>query len=84
MLAGHWRIILIGVGIIAGATISTYVFTFMTTYAQTTLHMGMRTGLLIAITNGIAGFAASMAGGWLSDRYRPPAADDLAAGGCSC
>ncbi len=68
-LAGHWRIILIGVGIIAGATISTYVFTFMTTYAQTTLHMGMRTGLLIAITNGIAGFAASMAGGWLSDRY---------------
>jgi MFS transporter, MHS family, citrate/tricarballylate:H+ symporter len=69
VLAGQWRIILIGVGIIAGATISTYVFTFMTTYAQTTLHMGMRTGLLIAITNGIAGFAASMAGGWLSDRY---------------
>ena len=69
VVAGQWRIILIGVGIIAGGTISTYVFTFMTTYAQTTLHMGMRTGLLIAITNGIAGFAASMAGGWLSDRH---------------
>jgi MHS family citrate/tricarballylate:H+ symporter-like MFS transporter len=69
VVAGHWRIILIGVGIIAGATISTYVFTFMTTYAQDTLHMGVRIGMLIAITNGVAGFIGSMAGGWLSDRY---------------
>jgi MFS family permease len=68
VIGGHWRVILLGVGLIAGATISTYVFNFMTTYAQATLHMGMRTGLLIAITNGIAGFTASIAGGWLSDR----------------
>jgi MFS family permease len=68
-IAGHWRVILIGVGIIAGATVSTYVFNFMTTYVQATLHMGMRTGMLIAITNGVAGFVGSMAGGWLSDRY---------------
>ena len=69
VLAGHWRVILLGVGLIAGATISTYVFNFMTTYAQATLHMGVRTAMLIAITNGIAGFTASMLGGWLSDRY---------------
>ncbi len=69
VIAGHWRIVLIGVGIIAGATISTYVFTFMTTYAQTTLHMGMRTGLWIAVTNGVGGFVGSMGGGWLSDRF---------------
>lgn len=69
VIAGHWKIILIGVGIIAGATISTYVFTFMTTYVQATLHMGVRTGMLIAITNGVAGFVGSVAGGWLSDRY---------------
>jgi MFS family permease len=68
VIAGHWRVVLLGVGLIAGGTISTYVFNFMTTYAQATLHMGMRTGLLIAITNGIAGFTASLAGGWLSDR----------------
>jgi MFS transporter, MHS family, citrate/tricarballylate:H+ symporter len=68
-IAGHWRVILIGVGIIAGATISTYVFTFMTTYVQATLHMGVHTGMLIAITNGVAGFVGSMGGGWLSDRY---------------
>src|SRR3984957_4400387 len=65
----HWRVILLGLGLIAAGTISTYVFSFMTTYAQTTLHMGMRTGLLIAVTNGVAGFAASLAGGALSDRY---------------
>ena len=69
VIAGHWKIVLIGIGIIAGATISTYVFTFMTTYVQATLHMGVRTGMLIAITNGVAGFVGSMAGGWLSDRY---------------
>jgi MHS family citrate/tricarballylate:H+ symporter-like MFS transporter len=69
VLVGHWRVILLGVGIIAGATISTYVFNFMTTYVQATLHMGVRTAMLIAITNGIAGFVGSIAGGWLSDHY---------------
>jgi len=69
VLAGHWRVILLGVGLIAGATISTYVFNFMTTYAQATLHMGVRTAMLIALTNGAAGFTASLLGGWLSDRY---------------
>jgi MFS family permease len=69
VIAGHWRVVLIGLGLIAAATISTYVFNFMTTYAQTTLKMGMRTGLFVAVTNGVAGFAGSIAGGWLSDRF---------------
>jgi MFS transporter, MHS family, citrate/tricarballylate:H+ symporter len=69
VLASHWRVILLGLGLIAAGTISTYVFSFMTTYAQTTLHMGMQTGLLVAVTNGIAGFFASIAGGALSDRF---------------
>jgi MFS family permease len=69
VIAGHWRVVLLGLGIIAGGTISTYVFSFMTTYAQVTLHMGLRVGLLIAVTNGIAGLAASLAGGALSDRF---------------
>ncbi|HEY1751496.1 MAG TPA: MFS transporter [Caulobacteraceae bacterium] len=65
----HWPVILFGLGVIAGGTISTYVFNFMTTYAQATLHMGIRTGMLIAVTNGVAGFIASIGGGWLSDRW---------------
>ena len=69
VLFSHWPVILCGLGLIAAGTISTYVFSFMTTYAQTTLHMGMQTGLLVAVTNGVAGFFASLAGGALSDRF---------------
>jgi MFS family permease len=69
VLAGHWRVILLGLGLIAAGTISTYVFSFMTTYAQTTLHMGLQTGLWVAVTNGVAGFIASIGGGALSDRF---------------
>ena len=69
VLAGHWRVILCGLGLIAAGTISTYVFSFMTTYAQTTLHMGLQTGLWVAVSNGVAGFVASIAGGVLSDRF---------------
>jgi MFS family permease len=69
VIAGHWRVVLLGLGLIAAGTISTYVFQFMTTYAQATLHMGLQTGLLVAVTNGFAGFFASLAGGALSDRF---------------
>ena len=69
IFASHWRVVLCGLGLIAAGTISTYVFTFMTTYVQATLHMGMQTGLLIAVTNGTVGFFGSLAGGALSDRF---------------
>src|SRR5580698_6185575 len=69
VILGHWRIVVLGIGLIAAGTISTYVFSFMTTYAQATLHMGLQTGLLVAVTNGIAGFVASIGGGALSDRF---------------
>src|SRR5215469_2482138 len=66
-IVAHWRVILMGLGIIAGGTIATYISTFMTTYAQATLHMGIRTGLLVAVVTGVTGFTASILGGWLSD-----------------
>lgn len=69
IIANHWRVVLCGLGLIAAGTVSTYVFSFMTTYAQATLHMGLQTGLLIAVTNGAVGFFASLAGGALSDRF---------------
>ncbi len=69
VIAGQWRVVLLGLGLIAAGTISTYVFQFMTTYAQTTLHMGMQTGLLVAVSNGVVGFFGSLAGGALSDRF---------------
>jgi MHS family citrate/tricarballylate:H+ symporter-like MFS transporter len=69
VIASQWRVVLCGLGLIAAGTVSTYVFSFMTTYAQATLHMGLQTGLMIAVTNGTVGFFASLAGGALSDRF---------------
>ena len=66
---GHLRIILIGLGLITGGTVSTYVFSFMTTYAQHTLHLGVGIAFSITVATGLAGFVASLAGGALSDRY---------------
>ncbi|MGH6971824.1 MAG: MFS transporter, partial [Caulobacteraceae bacterium] len=68
-VVSHWRIIVLGLGLIAGGTISTYVFIFMTTYAQTTLHMGVKIAFWVTVVNGAAGFSASLVGGWLSDRW---------------
>jgi len=68
-ILSHWRIVLIGLGLITGGTVSTYVFIFMNTYAQVTLHMGHRIGFWITVVTGAAGLAASLAGGALSDRW---------------
>jgi MFS family permease len=66
-IKSHWRIILLGLGLVAGGTISTYVFVFMTTYAQITLHMGVKIAFWVTVVNGSCGLAASLAGGYLSD-----------------
>lgn len=68
-ILSHWRIILLGLGLITGGTVSTYVFIFMNPYAQVTLHMGPRIGFLITLVTGAVGLAASLAGGALSDRW---------------
>lgn len=68
-LAGHWRIIVLGLGLVCGASISTYIFVYMTTYAQKTLHFDPGTAFVLTVAQGVAGFGASLVGGWLSDRY---------------
>jgi MFS family permease len=67
-IAGHGRIILQGLGLIAGGTISTYIFTYMTNYAQTVLRFSAATAFLMTASVGAAGFVASLAGGALSDQ----------------
>ncbi len=66
-ILSHWKIILLGLGLITGGTVSTYVFIFMTTYAQVTLHMDVSVAFWITVVNGAAGFFASLVGGALSD-----------------
>jgi len=68
ILLGQWRTIVLGVGLITGATVATYVIIFMPTYAQATLHMGPKVAFWLPVVSGVAGLFASLAAGWLADR----------------
>lgn len=65
----HWRAIGLGLIVLASATIGTYLFTYVVTYAQHTLHLPARAGFMAEL----AGYAVSLPtvvlGGRLSDRY---------------
>jgi len=65
----HARAIWTGLAILAGGTVATYVLNYMTTFARTTLHMGSSQSFSATLVNGAFGVAASLAGGWLSDRF---------------
>ncbi len=63
----HLKIVLIGLALITGATISTYVVGFMTTYAISTLHMPARIALGASLATGSAGIVCGLIGGVLAD-----------------
>jgi len=58
LLREHWRAVAIGILIICGGTVSTYVFNYMTTYAITTLYLSSTIGTTLTL----AGSLANMAG----------------------
>jgi MFS transporter, MHS family, citrate/tricarballylate:H+ symporter len=60
---------ILGVLLLANATIATYIRNYMTTYALATLHMASSTAFAATVVNGLAGTAACLAGGALSDRF---------------
>jgi MFS transporter, MHS family, citrate/tricarballylate:H+ symporter len=65
----HWRIIVLGLIIIAAGTVGTYILIYTATYAQSTLHLSARTGFLASLAGFAAGIPAVRLGGHLSDRY---------------
>ena len=65
---GHWRAVVCGIFVISGATISTYVFNYMTTYAITTLHLSARMGNVLTLTGAVASIAGMALGAW-ADRF---------------
>jgi MFS family permease len=69
ILRDHFRAIVIGLLILMGGTVATYVLTYMTTFARTTLNMGASPSFAATLVNGLFGLIASLAGGWLSDIY---------------
>jgi len=69
MLRDHFRPIVLGLLILMGGTVATYVLNYMTTFARTTLHMGASQSFSATLVNGFFGLAASLAGGWLADIF---------------
>ncbi len=63
----HARPIVLGLMILTGGTVATYVLNYMTTFAQTNLKMAASPSFAATLVNGLFGLAASLAGGWLSD-----------------
>ena len=62
------RILVLGLLVLAAGTIGTYVFNYMTTFAQHTLHMAPNVAFLATALGNMAAVGAGLFGGWLSDR----------------
>src|SRR5947209_12581053 len=58
----------LGLLVLAYATIATYVVNYLTTFAQDTLHMSATPAFAVAVVSNLARLVGSLAGGWLSDR----------------
>ena len=61
----HSRAVVLGVCVICGGTVSTYVLNYMTTYAITTLHLSATVGTTLGLTNSAAQIAGLAVGVWL-------------------
>src|SRR6201995_2322796 len=66
---GHSRIILLSIMVLAGGTISSYVTQYMTTYAQTTLHVSPTLAFTTSMVGNGLQIIGALGGGWLADRY---------------
>jgi MFS family permease len=68
LIRAHGRIIVLALGVLTAGTIATYVLNYMTTFAQSTLHMKPGLSLLASALAGVAGVGSAVYGGWLCDR----------------
>ena len=68
---GHLRLVVLGILVFAGATIATYVGTYMATYATATLKMPPTTAMAATMVLGVALLAGALAGGWWTDVAGP-------------
>ena len=65
----HWRVIMLGLIVLGSGTIGSYLFVYLVTYAQDTLHMTARAGFVAETVGNLLSVPAMLVGGWLSDRY---------------
>jgi MFS family permease len=62
------RIILLGLVVLASGTIGTYLFNYLTTFAQSTLKLTPTVAFAGTLAQNLIGLVAVLFGGWLSDR----------------
>ena len=65
----HWRVFLLSVVVLGSGTIASYIFTYIVTYSQATLHLPAEIGFIATTGGYVLGIAAVLYGGWLSDKY---------------
>ena len=68
---GHLRLVVLGVLVFAGATIATYVSTYMATYATATLKLPPTTAMAATMAVGVSLLVGALGGGWWSDLAGP-------------
>ena len=68
---GHLRLVVLGILVFAGATIATYVSTYMATYATATLKLPPTTAMAATMAVGVSLLVGALAGGWWTDRAGP-------------
>ncbi len=64
----YCRVIGLGFGIVTAGTISTYIFHYMATYGQNSLHLKSSVAFAGQTANQVISIFGAMLGGWLSDR----------------
>jgi len=62
------RVIVLGVAILGGATIGTYIFDYIVTFAQASLHLSARIAFLAETVGNLIGIPSLLLGARLSDR----------------
>ena len=65
----YLRIAVLGLLMLLGGTVTTYVLNYMTTYASATLHMKVTVAFGATLATGLTGTCFNMVSGWLSDKF---------------
>lgn len=65
----HRRVMALGLIVLACFTIAVYIFSYLVTYAQATLHMAARAAFIAETLGYVAAIPVTLLGGWLSDRH---------------
>lgn len=68
-LRPYLRIAVLGLIMLAGGTMVSYVINYLTTYALDSLHLAAQYAFGATVTSGLCGVLLEPVSGWLSDRY---------------